>query len=840
MDLDFDGRVVVVTGAGNGLGRSHAKLFAQHGARVVVNDLGGDAAGGGASKTADVVVDEIRGAGGTAVASYDSVVDGEKIVETALEAFGRIDVVVNNAGILRDVTFHKMSQADWDLVYQVHVLGAMKVTHAAWPHLRDQKYGRIINTASAAGIYGNFGQANYSMAKLGLHGLTNTLAVEGRTKGVHVNTIAPLAASRLTESVLPPNLFDALDPEYVSPLVVWLCHEDCDETGGLYEVGGGYVGKLRWQRAEGKMWRVGRPITAAMVRDAMPAITDFETVAYPDTVTASLGPIIENVGRGPSQGGNELIDVDEALGYEYPSRTSSYDERDLALYALGVGAARDPSTDLSLVYEAHGSGFFAIPSYGVVPAINEVLAMAKEGVGAPGLNYGFDRVLHGEQMTKLERPLPPKATLRHEARITNIIDKGKGALVETTFESFDEDGELLVTNVVTTFVRGAGGWGGEREASVPQNVPPERAPDFVVEEKTAENQALLYRLSGDWNPLHADPSFAKAIGYERPILHGLCTFGYATRHVIAKCAPEGDPRYFESIKVRFAKTVFPGETLVTEMWKDGLRVVFRTKVKERDEVVLSHAAITLYETIPAKKEKPKAKVAATAASPTSADYIAVLRDWVHANADTVKAVGKVYLFALKEPDAVWTLDCKAATVDAGPTAKPDCTLELKDADLIAMLKGEKDATKMYFGGELKVSGDVMASQRLDFLSKVDFAKVRASGGGAPESSAEPTSADYIAVLGDWIEANADAVRPIGKTYLFELTGPDAQWTLDCAKASVSAGAAGKADCTLTLRDADFLAMLKGEKDATKMYFGGELKVSGDVMASQRLDFLSKV
>ena len=157
-----------VTGAGNGLGKSHALLLAARGAKVVVNDLGGTMTGGGkSSAAADQVVAEIKEAGGEAVANYESVEDGGRIIEHALDAFGRVDIIVNNAGILRDISFHKMSEEDWDLIYRVHVLGSFRVTHAAWPHLREQRYGRVIMPASAAGIYGNFGQANYSMAKLG-------------------------------------------------------------------------------------------------------------------------------------------------------------------------------------------------------------------------------------------------------------------------------------------------------------------------------------------------------------------------------------------------------------------------------------------------------------------------------------------------------------------------------------------------------------------------------------------------------------------------------------------------------------------------------------------------
>ena len=202
-NLRFDNKVVVISGAGNGLGKVYALDFAKKGAKVVVNDLGGKTDGsGGGSKAADLVVAEINKAGGQAVASYDSVVDGAKIIKTALDAFGRVDVVINNAGILRDVAFAKMKDADWDLLYQVHLKGSYALTKAAWNVMREQKFGRIINVASAAGIYGNFGQAQYSAFKLGLVGLANTLALEGAKANIHTNTIAPLAASRMTEKVL--------------------------------------------------------------------------------------------------------------------------------------------------------------------------------------------------------------------------------------------------------------------------------------------------------------------------------------------------------------------------------------------------------------------------------------------------------------------------------------------------------------------------------------------------------------------------------------------------------------------------------------------------------------
>src|SRR5690606_18080728 len=204
------------------------------------------------------VVEEIRALGGEAVANYDSVENGQAIVQSALDAFGTVDIVINHAGILRDVSFQKMTQGDWDIVQRVHLNGSMSVSHAAWPIMREKGYGRIVMTTSAAGLYGNFGQANYCAAKLGILGLAHCLAEEGRGKNIFVNTIAPIAASRLTETVMPPELLKHLNPEAVSPLVAWLSHESCQETKGLFEVGAGYIAKLRWERAQGNVFALGK------------------------------------------------------------------------------------------------------------------------------------------------------------------------------------------------------------------------------------------------------------------------------------------------------------------------------------------------------------------------------------------------------------------------------------------------------------------------------------------------------------------------------------------------------------------------------------------------------
>ncbi|MGH9246674.1 MAG: SDR family oxidoreductase [Acidimicrobiales bacterium] len=246
-DLTFDGKVAIVTGAGGGLGRCHALELARRGALVVVNDLGGAVDGTGSDETpAQKVVDEIREAGGEAVPNFDSVSTpegGEAIVNAAVDAFGRVDIVVNNAGILRDKSFHNMTPALLEPVLDVHLKGAFHVTRPAWVHMREQGYGRVVVTSSPAGVFGNFGQTNYGAAKMGLVGLIRVLAVEGATYDIKANAIAPVAKTRMTEDLLGP-LADGLLPELVTPLVTYLAHDDCPVTGEIYSVGGGRVARI--------------------------------------------------------------------------------------------------------------------------------------------------------------------------------------------------------------------------------------------------------------------------------------------------------------------------------------------------------------------------------------------------------------------------------------------------------------------------------------------------------------------------------------------------------------------------------------------------------------------
>jgi NAD(P)-dependent dehydrogenase (short-subunit alcohol dehydrogenase family) len=245
----LEDRVVVITGAGGGLGRQYALLAAAEGAKVVVNDLGGARDGSGASTSmADGVVDEIRAAGGEAVANYDDIATeagAQSLIAAAVESFGAVDGVVNNAGILRDASFAKMTRDEFEKVLSVHLLGSFYVTHAAWPHLRKQGYGRIVMATSTSGIYGNFGQSNYGAAKSGLMGLAATLSIEGARDNVLVNCVAPLAATRMTEDVAPPELLAKLGPEHVAPVVVHLLSEGCSDTGSVFVAGGGNVHRVR-------------------------------------------------------------------------------------------------------------------------------------------------------------------------------------------------------------------------------------------------------------------------------------------------------------------------------------------------------------------------------------------------------------------------------------------------------------------------------------------------------------------------------------------------------------------------------------------------------------------
>jgi NAD(P)-dependent dehydrogenase (short-subunit alcohol dehydrogenase family)/putative sterol carrier protein/acyl dehydratase len=293
--IRFDGRVAIITGAGAGLGRVYALELAKRGAKVVVNDLGSarDGTGQGSSEPADLVVGEIQALGGEAVANYNSVVTlegGRAIVKTALDAFGTVDILINNAGILRDKSFLKMEPDNWQAVMDVHLNGAYHVSRPAFEVMKGKGYGRILMTTSAAGLYGNFGQTNYAAAKMGLVGLMNTLKLEGEKFNIRVNTIAPLAASRLTEDVTPPELFQKMKPEFVAPLALYLCTEQCPVSGAIYNAGMGFFNR------------------AAVVTGPGLTLGNAETFPTLEDIIANIGAI------SALEGGKEYRQLNDQVG----------------------------------------------------------------------------------------------------------------------------------------------------------------------------------------------------------------------------------------------------------------------------------------------------------------------------------------------------------------------------------------------------------------------------------------------------------------------------------------------------------------------------------------------
>ena len=274
-DIRFDGQVAIVTGAGGGLGRQYALELARRGAKVVVNDLGGAMDGsGGSSEAAAKVVAEITAAGGTAIANGSSVTDDAgvaRMVKDTMDAWGRIDILVANAGILRDKSFSKMEIPDFEFVIDVHLMGTAKCAKAVWEIMKTQNYGRIVGVTSPTGLYGNFGQANYGAAKAGIVGLMHTLKIEGAKNNIHVNVISPVAATRMTENLIPPDVAKRMGPEEIAPGVVFLCSEEAP-TGTILTAGGGAFAVARLHETEGAY--LGDDLSVEAVRDHWAAITD--------------------------------------------------------------------------------------------------------------------------------------------------------------------------------------------------------------------------------------------------------------------------------------------------------------------------------------------------------------------------------------------------------------------------------------------------------------------------------------------------------------------------------------------------------------------------------------
>ncbi|EWC47198.1 peroxisomal hydratase-dehydrogenase-epimerase [Drechslerella stenobrocha 248] len=583
--IGFKDKVVLVTGGGGGLGRAYALLFGKLGAKVVVNDL----------VNPDNTVSEIKAAGGIAIGNKSSVEDGDAVVKACVDAFGTVHIVINNAGILRDKSFQGMTDDLWKTVMDVHLRGTYKVTKAAWPIMLNQKYGRIINTTSTSGIYGNFGQANYATAKLAILGFSRALAREGQKYNIFVNTIAPNAGTNMTRTIMPEEIVQALKPDYIAPLVALLASDSCpDPTGGLYEVGSGWVGKTRWQRTGGHGFPIDQTLTPEDVAVVWQKIVDFDDgrADHPESAQDSLSSIMNNISnRGGPQDSGDAEDYPKRIEAAKAAKASGsefvYDDKDVILYNLGLGAKR---TDLNLVFEG-SDNFEVLPTFGVIPPFD---AEPPYDISEIIPNFSPMMLLHGEQYLEIKKyPIPTSGKLISYPKLVEVVDKGAAAIVVGGVTTKDATtGEELFYTESSVFVRGSGGFGGkskgtDRGAATAVYKPPSRKPDLVIEEKTSEDQAALYRLSGDRNPLHIDPEFSKVGGFKTPILHGLCFFGISGKHIYRNFGP------FKNIKARFAGTVIPGQTLRTEMWREGNKVIYQVAVVETGKLAISNAAAEL-------------------------------------------------------------------------------------------------------------------------------------------------------------------------------------------------------------------------------------------------------
>ncbi|CAG9996211.1 unnamed protein product [Clonostachys byssicola] len=582
--IRFDGRVAVVTGGGAGLGRAYSLGLARLGASVVVNDLANP----------HTVVEEIRASGGTAVPNQSSVENGEEVIKTAIDSFGRVDILINNAGILLDKSFQNMTDEMWDAVNDVHLRGTYKCAKAAYPYMRKQNYGRIINTTSTSGTYGNYGQANYATAKTAIVGFSKALAIEGRKNNIIVNCISPSAGTNLTKGVLPEEIVKSRKPDYVAPIVLLLSSDKvpADASGRIFEAGCGWQARTRFQRSDGYDFPRNTPLTPEMVLGKWSEIVSFTPgkTSNPEMISDSRDRILANIkisGDTPPSGRQWLDAIAKARSAPAQRSSMTFTDKEVLLYNLSLGGT--PS-QLPLVFEKHPD-FHVLPSFGVIPGTTASRPFKLEDL-VPNFNY--KNMLHGEHMLEIRKyPIPTSGTFISECRLIDILDKGKASIaIIGTLTKDAATGDEIFYNELTLFLRGTGGFGGkttrsEHSSTKSSSSPPSRKPDVIIEEKTSVGQAALYRLNGDRNPLHIDPAASSAGGYNKPILHGLCTFGIATKQIVLNYGP------VKSIRMRFVGVVTPGETLRIESWKDGNDIIFQVKTKESGTLCTAGGCATL-------------------------------------------------------------------------------------------------------------------------------------------------------------------------------------------------------------------------------------------------------
>ncbi|KAJ2805137.1 hypothetical protein H4R20_002215, partial [Coemansia guatemalensis] len=435
-------------------------------------------------------------------------------------------------------------------------------------------------------------------------GLSSSLAIEGAKYGIRVNTIAPNAGTAMTATIMPAEIVEMLKPEYVAPLVGYLAHESTPHTGKLFQVGSCWVSEIRRQRSGGVAFPLSSPLTPEVIAPRWKDINNFDDgrAHHVANTRQSMMEMLDSASSADSaQDQDEKVDLAGAYANKSEQQPFDYTKRDVALYALGIGASR---RDLPLVYE-NSDNFQAFPTFAVIPSFSTRTDLTEF---IPAFNPMM--LLHGEQFVQIHRPIPPEGRLQCTTQIVDIQDKGKGLTATGRLTMADQNGNVVAVSESTSFIRGLGGFskkpgfaavkGPERAAAATAaNVIPKRSPDAVCSQKTSEEQAAIYRLSGDYNPLHIDPEMSKMGGFKTPILHGLCTFGYAARHVV-KLAARNDPAKLKNIKARFSAPVLPGESLETSVWADknnSHRVLFQVRVVERDVIAISNAAAEFAEPV---------------------------------------------------------------------------------------------------------------------------------------------------------------------------------------------------------------------------------------------------
>lgn len=635
--------------------------------------------------------------------------EGDRIIKTAIDAYGRVDVLVNNAGILRDKSFANMSDNEWNAIYDVHLKGAYVTTRSAWNVFRKQKYGRVIMTSSNSGVYGNFGQANYSAAKLGLVGFANSLAIEGGKYNIHTNVIVPTAASRMTEGILPEVFFNELKPKLIAPVVVYLCHESCEDNGAIIESAAGWATKLHIVRGKGAFLRssITSDVTPEFVRDVWNKVTDMSTTERFESVAEASGSLM-NVLEQLQQGSSSSEGGVKKYTDNFPFST-----KDVVLYNLGVGANVRVDGDLKYLYE-NDSNFTAIPTFFVQPGL--MVAMQTDIVAAAiKKDIDLSQVFHGEQYLEVVSNLPTDGTLKTESTVVDVLDKKSGAVVVINSETSDASGNLLVRAQSSVFIVGAGNFGGNSKQNnkvIATVNSPSRAPDASIEVKTSVNQAALFRLSGDLNPMHIDPNFSAIAGHKIPIMHGLCTLGLSVTAIIRQYAGN-DPSLFKAVKARFTKPCIPGQTLQVQTWRNGNRIHFRTTIIETGVEVLAGAYVDLKSVNTNKTSGEKLQ---------SDAIFENIQTKIDENPAKAKAVNGVFLYKIMKDGKVvkeWTLDLKNGKIHTGKAdgVKIDTTLSVADGDLIEIATGKLNPQSAFMKGKLKITGNIMLTQKLVPLLK---------------------------------------------------------------------------------------------------------------------------